>query len=198
MAENGPERPTNGRSGSRARKTTDAGASGRPTRARAKRKSGRKAPDPRKVEAARLALKLNGGNVTEAAKVAGVPRTTVSRWISEGKFDPDEWEAVRKERERSAVELAYEGLSAHLEELRTPHHKITTRPDGTEIDEGPALSPQVVRAQVEVIRVLGGFSKAPAKGADESGDQTVRIEIVPPAWPEYDASGKIIPFRRTG
>lgn len=200
MAETRAERPADGRSDSPAG-TGRPVAPGRSTRARAKRKAdGRKKADPAKVERARLALKLNGGNVAEAARQAQVPRTTVSRWISEGKFDPDEWEELRKERERGAVELAYEGLSAHLEELRTPHHKTISRPDGTQIDEGPALSPQVVRAQVEVIRVLGGYSKAPAKGADGegSGDQTVRIEIVPPAWPDYDASGKIIPFRRTG
>lgn len=155
---------------------------------RARRKRGPK-KDPKKIERARLALELTGGNASAAAKATGIPESSIRRWISDGEFDQDKWDAVRDEKKREAIELAYDGLSAQLDELRVPHHKTVTRPDGSVIDEGPVMSPQAVRAQVEVIRVLGG---GPAKAGEEGNTEPVKIEIT---WPEYDPTGKIVPLR---
>lgn len=179
------------------RKPATRASAGAPTRTR----RGRHGKDPKDVERARLALKLAGGNVQQAAKASGVPRTTIQRWIAAGDFDPDEWERVRQERARDAIETAYAGLQSNLEALRELPHQVIVTKEGGVIDTGVdhKAAAQVVRAQVEVMRVLGGAgTKTAAADGDGAGDQTVRIEIVPPAWPDYDASGKIIPFRRTG
>lgn len=179
----------------------DQKATARPTPARSTRARGKHGKDPKDVERARLALKLAGGNVTQAAKATGIPRTNIRRWIAAGDFNPDEWEKLRQERARDAIETAYAGLQTNLEALRDLPHQIYVTKEGEVVDTGVdhKAAAQVVRAQVEVVRVLGGTgAKAAAADGEGSGDQTVRIEIVPPSWPDYDASGKIIPFRRTG
>lgn len=174
----------------------------RPSSAASTRARGKHGKNPKDVERARVALVLSEGNVQRAAKATGIPRTNIRRWIADGEFDQDAWDKIRDERKREAIELAWEGVLTQLRAAQqVPHQVFLHGKSGEIVDAGPNphAASQIAKAQVEVMRVLGGTGvTAAAADGENTGDQTVRIEIVPPAWPDYDASGKIIPFRRTG
>lgn len=110
------------------------------------------------VERARLALVATGRNVAEAARRTGIPRPTISSWIRQGKFDPDEWESIRQERARSAIEKAYEALDVQTEALKVVPRKVIVTKLGVAHDVGidTVAAAAAHRALVDHIKTFGG------------------------------------------
>lgn len=139
----------------------------------ATRKVARKvaAHDDAKIEKARVELLATGGQVAEAARRVGVPRTTVSGWIRDGKFNKDEWDHARDQRKLEAIEHAWDGLLVQLKAAQSVPHSVFCSKDGDLVigPEDPRAAAQIVDMLGKTLERLAGTGVTPG-GGEGGGD----------------------------